>query len=73
MRLTLQRYDIDVRYKPGKECPVAECLSRNPSGEPFDFDFAEASVAQIAISDHRLGEYREATREDSELQALGNL
>ena len=38
MRMTLQRYDLKVTYKPGKELLMADFLSRNPVAETVDDD-----------------------------------
>ena len=73
MRMTLQRYDIQVVYRPGSELVIADYLSRHPGKEEVDFHFTVAGIGCVAIQDHRLAEYQAATSGDAELRVLGEL
>ena len=79
MMLQLQRYELEVHYKPGKDVPVADALSRAqlPGTEEADENLA----ADMEVMDHALGtslpmsvtrreEIQRATSQDPELQAL---
>ncbi len=76
MRIRLQRYNVTVKYKPGKSIPVADTLSRNGvrNGSVSDdlrLDaYVEAILKQLPVSDEKLAEIRNATNTDSELQEL---
>lgn len=76
MILQLQRYDITIIHRPGKDIPVADTLSRK-SIEYHDRNLNEGMEAQVhtvitsvPVSDKRLSEIREATSLDSQLIAL---
>ncbi len=74
MQLKLQTYDIDLRYKPGREMLVADMLSRAPQ----DSAQSEAEknvervnmVESLPISEPRLTDIRVHTSEDENLQVL---
>ena len=70
MRLILQRYDIDVQYVPGKELHIADCLSRNPSGETMEEIAKIATVIEIPATDARLQQLREMGEQDEQARAL---
>mmetsp|Transcript_2474 Transcript_2474/g.8351 ORF Transcript_2474/g.8351 Transcript_2474/m.8351 type:complete len:106 (+) Transcript_2474:740-1057(+) len=36
--MRLETFDNELRYRPGKDQPVADCLSRNPVEEEIDLD-----------------------------------
>ena len=44
MRIRLQRYNITVKYKPGKEIPVADTLSRSDAREEDSSEDLESYV-----------------------------
>ena len=72
MRMRLQRYDLHLVYKPGKEMFIADTLSRaylnnTKPNDLFD-DTIEVNVVQI--SDQKLQEFRESTARDPALQCL---
>lgn len=73
MRLVLQRYDLIVKCKPGKELVLADFLSRHPTSEQVDFKLSIRGLSCVAVSDGRLEELRRATREDRELAILQQL
>lgn len=73
MRMSLQRYDIDVTYKPGKELQIADFLSRNPLPETLVYKPRMSAIRHMAISNTRLADYQKATEDDQELKELQNL
>ena len=73
MRMALQRYDLRVIYRPGKELLIADFLSRNPVAETEPDDFKFNVIGQVAIQDHRLEEYAAETNQDDELKELAEL
>ncbi|XP_033745588.1 uncharacterized protein K02A2.6-like [Pecten maximus] len=74
--LTLQKYDLKVSYKPGKEMFLADTLSRaflKESNEDLVPDIAVNEVhllLYLPVSPEKLQEFRKATAEDVELQQL---
>ncbi|KAI4880495.1 hypothetical protein NFI96_000640, partial [Prochilodus magdalenae] len=79
MILQLQRYDIHIIHRPGKEIPVADILSRK-SIEHHDSGITEGLEAQVhtlisnlPVSKNKLQEIREATAQDTQLTTLRNI
>ena len=76
MRIRLQRYNVTVQYKPGKSIPVADNLSRNGARDgsaPDDLGhdvYVDAILKQMPLSDDKLEQIRNASKDDSELQEL---
>ena len=76
MRIRLQRYNVRVQYKPGKSIPVADTLSRNGARDgsaPDDLGldvYVDAILKQMPVSDEKLEQIRNASKDDSELQEL---
>lgn len=79
MMLALRPYRTTVVFKPGKEIPVTDALSRLHGQEESEemanlrkeIDLhVHAIVKSIPISDNKMAEIREATKEDRELLAL---
>jgi hypothetical protein len=76
MRIRLQRYNVTVEYKPGKSIPVADTLSRSGARDgsvPEDLGldvYVDAILKQMPVSDEKLNEIRNATKDDGELQEL---
>ena len=76
MRIRLQRYNVTVQYKPGKSVPVADTLSRNGARDgsaPDDLGldvYVDAILKQMPVSDEKLEQVRNASKDDSELQEL---
>lgn len=73
MRLTLQRYAINVQYKPGKELSLADALSRFPSKvllteetERFNVNVLDL----VSASERHLEELRVATTNDPALSTV---
>lgn len=73
--LRLQHYDVDIRYKPGKEMFVADTLSRayilNHQQSDVEKEVESIhSVNHLAISQERLAEIQKETLNDPTLQKL---
>jgi hypothetical protein len=73
MRIRLQRYNATVKYKPGKDIPVADTLSRsgaseeNPS-EDLDLEsYVESILKEMPVSDGKMEEIPDSTKRDEEL------
>ncbi|XP_041867384.1 uncharacterized protein K02A2.6-like [Melanotaenia boesemani] len=76
MLLQLQRYDIEILHRPGKDIPVADTLSRKPLHE-YDATLSEGMdeqvhsvIKSIPVSDNKLSEIRAATDSDPQLTIL---
>ena len=76
MILQLQRYDIIITHKPGKQIPVADTLSRKPI-ECYDNSLSEgmdyqihAVISSAPVSDRKMAEIKAATAQDEQLSAL---
>ena len=63
MLLQLQRYDLTIRYKPGKDMLLTDALSRCPSkgSEQIKLDMR---VDYVAFNKARIAKLKETTRED---------
>ncbi|KAI8511980.1 hypothetical protein Bbelb_110800 [Branchiostoma belcheri] len=75
MLLRLQKYDLLVQHRPGKEIPVAAAMSRRYLEETDDMsETLKAQVhmvtSNLPVSSRRMEEVRRETREDSQLVAL---
>jgi len=74
--LQLQKYDLHVCHRPGKEIPVADALSRHYSKEPDTTvnHMMEAQVhmlfTSLPVSDERLKSVRRETQSDEQMQCL---
>ena len=61
--LRLQKYDLTVRHKPGKEIPVADTLSRlhlneaDNTHEAFDAQ-VHLVVTNLLVSDQKMSDYK---------------
>jgi transposase InsO family protein len=70
--LRAQRYSFDITWKPGKDIPMADALSRAPTGQPSQ-DEVVNNVFTDRIKQNRLDQIRGATANDPILTALGSL
>ena len=75
MRICLQRNNVTVQYKQGKSIPVADTLSRNGARDGSASDigldvYVDAILKQMPVSDEKLEEVRNATKDDNELKEL---
>ena len=70
MLLKIQPYDVEIRYKPGRDIPVADALSRAPipGKEMPDMDIQIHSVTNVSLS--RLENIRKESEKSKELCAL---
>ena len=72
MMLKVQRYDLDVHYRAGKELLVADTLSRATTLPPDDTEdqFEVFLMEDLPISSSRLDDIKMATKEDRTLQIV---
>ena len=63
MLLQLQRYDVTIRYRPGKEMLLADALSRCPSRASGEIKL-DMRVDYIAFSKTWIAKLKDTTRED---------
>jgi hypothetical protein len=76
MLLTLQRYELRIVYKPGKELFIADALSRNYLEETKETLVQELEVnevhltAHLPISPEKYQEFQKATADDVVIQAV---
>ena len=79
MMLTLQRYDLKVKYRPGVELSVADALSRSYPPETAETLIPELEVnevhltAHLPISPEKYVEMQQATAADPVMQALTSI
>ena len=78
MMLRLQKYDVPIAYKPGKEIPVPDVLSRKPLAQRSD-DLQECIEMQVhkvirslPVSDQKLKKILSSTQDDEVLCKLQN-
>lgn len=73
MMLRLQAYDLDVCYKPGKEIPIGDTLSRSnlPDVEPDKPSSLVNMIEHMAVSKERYTEFQKCTA--NELNELHNI
>jgi len=69
MLLTAQEYTYTLEFKPGKDIPVADALSRAPTGSPPKGQPVN-NVSLTGLDEDRLDRIRGATTQDSTLQGL---
>ena len=72
MLFNLQKYDLTVEYKPGKDLYIADTLSRAPSpttGETED-QYVMHTVEYLPVSNEKLQQFRLETRYDTTLKKL---
>ena len=75
MMIRIQKYDIRIIYRPGKQIPVADTLSRkfltSPDAPEEKFDKHVHSVmSDLPMSDQKLKELRTASRNDLQMNQL---
>ena len=77
MMLRLQKYNVVIMYKPGKDIPVADALSRKPLSQRDD-NLQECIEMQVhtvmknlPVSDAKLTKIKMATQQDEALCKLG--
>lgn len=74
MMLKVQKYDLRVQYKPGRELYIADTLSRTCINENNDLicdsDYSVFSVENLPVSQAKMSELRAETQKDLELMTL---
>lgn len=75
MLLRLQRYNLKVMYKPGKELYIADALScaylQEQKENLLEEDLAVNWItSQLPITEQKLDAFKKATAEDAEMQVL---
>ena len=74
MLLKVQEYNFEVVFKPGSEIPVADTLSRAPTGKPIYTEVvAVNNISLTRINEDKLDEIRGATLKDDTLKVLGDM
>ena len=74
MLLKVQEYNFEVLFKPGSEIPVADTLSRSPTGKPIYTEVVEVNnISLTRIKEDKLDEIRGATLKDDTLKVLGDM
>ena len=72
--LSLQRYDLKVTYKPGKEIFISDCLSRAYLDETMeDLSSKELTInllTYLPVSEEKRKVIQEETKQDSEMNQL---
>ena len=75
MIMRIQKYSIDVKYRSGKQIPVADTLSRKSltkienQEEAFD-EYVHSVVSHLPVSDKKFEELRQATVNDKQLNQV---
>ena len=76
MLLSTQQYDIDVKFRPGKDIPVPDTLSRKSLSDTCP-DLSVGTdihvnmvMSSLPVSDRKLKEMREHTENDPQMSAL---
>ena len=77
MLQNLQRFDIEIKYKPGTELYIPDTLSRahlsnyKSEEETLDLDYqAIAMISMLPLSDGKLREITEETKKDEMMKEL---
>ena len=77
--LTLQRYDLKVKYRPGVELSVADALSRSYLPETAETLIPDLEVNEVHLTTHlpispeKYVEMQQATAADPVMQALASI
>ena len=78
MMLTLQRYDLKVKYRPGKDLSLADALSRSYLPETTETLIPDLEVNEVHLTTHvpispeKYVEIQQATAADPVMQALSS-
>ena len=74
MLLKVQAYNFEVVFKPGSEIPVADTLSRSPTGKSiYTGVVAVNNISLTRIKEDKFDEIRGATLKDDSLKVLGDM
>ena len=72
--LSAQQYDFSIKYKPAKEIPLADALSRAPTDKPEAEELMIVNnLTMHPIKDHMLSEIRSKTLEDPIMKILAEV
>ena len=69
MLLRTQPYEVQIRYRHGKEMALADTLSRQPCPDNKSIEL-DVQISHVQFSTRNLDDVRRETRNDSELQNL---
>ena len=75
MIMTVQKYSLNVVYRPGKELVLADTLSRaflQDDDDSLEEKFEVNTLSVIPMSDNKLTELKDQTEKDKQLQQLMN-
>ncbi|XP_040065275.1 uncharacterized protein K02A2.6-like [Ixodes scapularis] len=72
MCLTLQKYSLEIKYKPGNEMFIADALSRLPSKKkvPEEENFQVNVIQELTVFAERLQQIKRATNQYENLRTL---
>lgn len=75
MLLRLQPYDVTIKYRPGKQVPIADALSRLSPDEKSPIPDLNVQIHDVCpqFSNGYLQKIREETKKDPELTALKDM
>lgn len=79
MMLTLQRYDLKIKYLPGVEPSVADALNRSCLPETTETLIPDLEVNEVHLSKHlpitpeKYAEFQQATVDDPVMQTLSSV
>ena len=74
MLLKVQEYNFEAVFNPGSKIPVADTLSRAPTGKPiYTWVVAVSNISLTRIKEDKLDEIRGATLKDDTLKVLGDM
>ena len=71
--LRAQKYNYKLSFKPGKDIPLADALSRAPTAGPTKEEVEVNNVTLHPMKDERLNQIRNAMVTDTTLLALGEV
>ncbi|XP_063953999.1 uncharacterized protein K02A2.6-like [Lytechinus pictus] len=69
MLLRLQQYDFNLIYRPGKEVPIADSLSRSPGNDNTHIAL-DMQINHIQFTEQRIADVKRETDTDSTLSQL---
>jgi len=64
MLLKLTKYDLDVRYVPGKQQVISDCLSRAPLSDTEPFSEPEDVIEELGFESSTLKRFKETSSID---------
>ena len=79
MMLTLQRYDLKVKYRPGVDLTLADALGRSYLPETTETLISDLEVNEVHLTTHfpispeKYVEFQQATTADPVMQALSSI